>query len=951
MAIAPGTLGFQSLATSPDAPPSGFILLYTKTDNVVYIKDSSGTEIALGTASGITSLTGDVTASGPGVAAAIVAFVGGKTAAEVAQSVNDTIAATASNTPSTIVKRDASGNFSAGIITAALTGAASANVLKAGDTMTGPLVISNNSAAALAIDGDVFIVDASNNRVGINRLNPTQALDVVGNGLFSGTITASNVSGTNTGDVTVTDTATVDFTLTGQDIQAAVKFGDSTIDANASGIRVAPLSIANAQIALAAAIAYSKLNLSNSILDSDINTAAAIAYSKLNLSNSITNTDISTTAAIVRSKLASGLANRLVVNDGSGVMTDAAAITANRALISDANGIPTHSVTTNTELSYVSGVTSSIQTQINSKLNKAGDTMTGDLNMGSNNITSLASPVNPNDAANKDYVDLLSVGIIPQDAVLDPDVIDDSLSTPPVSPVVSTTYLIGPSPTGAWAAIGAGRLAYWDGSVWRDGLGRSVIIGDRLGIGFEHVGSFGGNFVGQAKKIAVITNATPGSYAYTFETPLYRWTTWIDNSSSDSAGNTYYFNGTDWIQIASGFTADPGDAISISGTTINVKYDNVGVGLNGSNELILLDHASTHLPGGSDALTTASAVGLDATSVNSEGTNLSFARSDHTHDISTGTPVTQSPDQANAEGTSPNLARADHVHNIPTAVVVSTGNANTEGVSTSFARADHVHNVQTNLGILNTAGVLSPDYDTAVTQTPDQTNSTGTSNKVAMADHVHNIPSGAVVQVGTSNFNGASASFALADHVHAHGNQTSGTLHAAATTSVNGFMSATDKTKLDNATSSNTPSTLVLRDASGNFSAGTITADLTGAASANLLRAGDSMTGYFRTAIVALTDGATINTDASLGNVFTVTIAGNRTFAAPTNPLADQKITYKIRQDAIGGRIITWDSAFNFGVDLSGVPNSTSPNTFDYYGFQYNDVTSRWDCLAISRGY
>lgn len=52
----------------------------------------------------------------------------------------------------------------------------------------------------------------------------------------------------------------------------------------------------------------------------------------------------------------------------------------------------------------------------------------------------------------------------------------------------------------------------------------------------------------------------------------------------------------------------------------------------------------------------------------------------------------------------------------------------------------------------------------------------------------------------------------------------------AATTGSPGSMSAADKTKLDNATSSNTTSTLVFRDASGNFSAGTITATLSGTA-------------------------------------------------------------------------------------------------------------------------
>ena len=46
------------------------------------------------------------------------------------------------NTANTLVRRDGSGNFSAGTITGNLTGAASANVLKAGDTMTGALVFS-----------------------------------------------------------------------------------------------------------------------------------------------------------------------------------------------------------------------------------------------------------------------------------------------------------------------------------------------------------------------------------------------------------------------------------------------------------------------------------------------------------------------------------------------------------------------------------------------------------------------------------------------------------------------------------------------------------------------------------------------------------------------------------------------------------------------------------------
>ena len=73
----------------------------------------------------VTALTGDVTASGPGSVAATVAQVGGYSAANVAAGATLANAATNSNTVSTIVKRDGSGNFTAGTITAALSGNAS----------------------------------------------------------------------------------------------------------------------------------------------------------------------------------------------------------------------------------------------------------------------------------------------------------------------------------------------------------------------------------------------------------------------------------------------------------------------------------------------------------------------------------------------------------------------------------------------------------------------------------------------------------------------------------------------------------------------------------------------------------------------------------------------------------------------------------------------------------
>jgi len=75
--------------------------------------------------------------------------------------------------------------------------------------------------------------------------------------------------------------------------------------------------------------------------------------------------------------------------------------------------------------------------------------------------------------------------------------------------------------------------------------------------------------------------------------------------------------------------------------------------------------------------------------------------------------------------------------------------------------------------------------------------------------------------------------------------------------SITNNISGDDITITASALSQNIPNTLVLRDSSGNFSAGTITAALIGTASANVLRSGDTMTG-------SLTVPASLSTNPSL---------------------------------------------------------------------------------------
>lgn len=68
--------------------------------------------------------------------------------------------------------------------------------------------------------------------------------------------------------------------------------------------------------------------------------------------------------------------NRVMQSSGSAIV-EAAAITASRALASDANGIPVAATTTTTELNFVNGVTSALQTQLNAKSPSASPTFSG----------------------------------------------------------------------------------------------------------------------------------------------------------------------------------------------------------------------------------------------------------------------------------------------------------------------------------------------------------------------------------------------------------------------------------------------------------------------------------------------------------------------------------------------------------------------------------------------
>jgi hypothetical protein len=186
---------------------------------------------------------------------------------------NSATTATSTNTASAIVARDASGNFSAGTITATFSGnGASITSLSAAN-------LSGTIPSGVLGNSSLFVGTTS---IALNRASANLGLTGISSialpGATSGTITVTPAATAGTTAITIPAT-------TG----TLVTTGDTA-------------SVTNAM--LAGSIAYSKLSLSNSIVNADIASAAAIAYSKLSLSNSIVNADIAAAAAIVDTKLA-----------------------------------------------------------------------------------------------------------------------------------------------------------------------------------------------------------------------------------------------------------------------------------------------------------------------------------------------------------------------------------------------------------------------------------------------------------------------------------------------------------------------------------------------------------------------------------------------------------------------------------------------------------------------
>lgn len=95
-----------------------------------------------------------------------------------------------------------------------------------------------------------------------------------------------------------------------------------------------------------------------------------------------------------------------------------------------------------------------------------------------------------------------------------------------------------------------------------------------------------------------------------------------------------------------------------------------------------------------------------------------------------------------------------------------------------------------------------------------------------------------------------------------------------------------------------------------------------------------------------LTDGATISWDADLAQSATVTLAGNRTLANPTNLHAGATYLLLVKQDATGSRTLAYGSNYKWPGGVAPVLTSGVANAIDMLSF-YSDGTYLYGAIGL----
>jgi hypothetical protein len=101
----------------------------------------------------------------------------------------------------------------------------------------------------------------------------------------------------------------------------------------------------------------------------------------------------------------------------------------------------------------------------------------------------------------------------------------------------------------------------------------------------------------------------------------------------------------------------------------------------------------------------------------------------------------------------------------------------------------------------------------------------------------------------------------------------------------------------------------------------------------------DQLEGRYAVEIATLTDAATITPDFGANQNFTVTLAGNRTLANPTNIVVGQTGSIFLVQDGTGSRTLSFGTYYDFAGGTAPTI-STTANAVDRIDYIVRTATS-----------
>lgn len=116
--------------------------------------------------------------------------------------------------------------------------------------------------------------------------------------------------------------------------------------------------------------------------------------------------------------------------------------------------------------------------------------------------------------------------------------------------------------------------------------------------------------------------------------------------------------------------------------------------------------------------------------------------------------------------------------------------------------------------------------------------------------------------------------------------------------------------------------------------------------SSYMLLSGGTFTGAIIEQPVILTDAATIAVNATLGNIFDVTLGGNRILGNPTGAVDGQKLIFRVAQDGSGNRTLSFDTKYANTVYVTAL--STGASKIDHIGVIYKSSTDKFYIVAFT---